>query len=99
MSSDLRPNVKPVLVPPLEEEFVPAALYNRAFRKLAQSGGVPLILGVEREHGRALRYETRVLPERRTCPPRSKPVRRLAGTSTVAVEVSTSSHRTARSRR
>ncbi len=63
MGSDLRSTVKPLHLPPLEEEFVPAALYNRAFRKQAQSGGVPLILGVEREHGRALRYETRILPE------------------------------------
>jgi predicted NBD/HSP70 family sugar kinase len=63
LGSDLRSTVKPLHLPPLEEEFVPAALYNRAFRKQAQSSGLPLILGVEREHGRALRYETRVLPE------------------------------------
>ncbi|MBN2085513.1 MAG: ROK family protein [Anaerolineales bacterium] len=63
MSSDLRTSVKPAHLPPLEEQFVPAALYNRAFRKQAQSAGVPLILGVEREHGRSLRYEARVLPE------------------------------------
>jgi predicted NBD/HSP70 family sugar kinase len=61
--SDLRTSIKPLHLPPLEEEFIPAALYNRAFREQAQSNGVPLILGVEREHGRALRYETRVLSE------------------------------------
>ncbi len=63
MGSDLRTSIKPLHLPPLEEEFIPAALYNRAFREQAQSNGVPLILGVEREHGRALRYETRVLSE------------------------------------
>ncbi len=63
MVSDLRTSIKPLHLPPLEEEFIPAALYNRAFREQAQSNGVPLILGVEREHGRALRYETRVLSE------------------------------------
>ncbi len=64
MSNDFLSSVKPAHLPPLEEEFLPAALYNRVFRKLVQSvGGVPLILGVEREHGRSVRYETRVLPE------------------------------------
>jgi predicted NBD/HSP70 family sugar kinase len=63
VGNDLRTSIKPLHLPPLEEEFLPAALYNRAFRKLTQSNGVPLILGVEREHGRALRYETRVLAE------------------------------------
>ena len=63
MGSDLLSSIKPFHLPPLEEEFIPAALYNRAFRKLTQSNGVPLILGVEREHGRAIRFETRVLPE------------------------------------
>jgi predicted NBD/HSP70 family sugar kinase len=63
VGNDLRTSIEPLHRPPLEEEFIPAALYNRAFRKQAQSGGVPLILGVEREHGRTLRYETLVLPE------------------------------------
>jgi predicted NBD/HSP70 family sugar kinase len=63
VGSDLRTSIKPLLLPPLEETFIPAALYNRAYRKLAESTGLPLVLGVEREHGRSLRYETRVLPE------------------------------------
>jgi predicted NBD/HSP70 family sugar kinase len=63
VGSDLRESIKPALLPPLEEMFIPAALYTRAFRRLAGTGGVPLILGIEREHGRSLRYATRVLPE------------------------------------
>jgi predicted NBD/HSP70 family sugar kinase len=64
MASDLLSILKPSLLPPLEPEFKPAALYTRAFRKTAQaSGGRPLVLGAEREHGRTARLETLVLPE------------------------------------
>ena len=64
MVNNLLSSIRPSFLPPLEPEFLPAALFNRAFRKHAQSGGgIPLILGVEREHGRIVRYETRVLPE------------------------------------
>jgi predicted NBD/HSP70 family sugar kinase len=64
VGSDLLSSIRPNHLPPLEAEFLPAALYNRGFRALAQKdGGVPLVLGVEREHGQRVRYETRVLPE------------------------------------
>jgi len=65
VSDDLLSPLQPAFLPPLEPEFQPAALYNRAFRRIAQAaGGIPLVLGLEREHGRAARLETLVLPER-----------------------------------
>ena len=57
--------VKPRFVPPLEPEFRPAVLANRAFRDQVKSSGVgvPLVLGLERESGHVSRFETTVLPE------------------------------------
>ncbi len=54
--------IAPAHIPPLDPGFRPAALANRAFRaEVAQSGGgVPLVLGLEREAGLLSRYETRV---------------------------------------
>ena len=49
---------------PLDPGFMPAALFNRSFRKavIASGKGVPLVLGLERENGLVSRFETRVLP-------------------------------------
>ena len=49
---------------PLDPGFLPAALFNRSFRKavIASGKGVPLVLGLERENGLVSRFETRVLP-------------------------------------
>ncbi|MBN1566034.1 MAG: ROK family protein [Anaerolineae bacterium] len=57
--------VKPNIVPPLDANFRPAVLANRAFRQaVAESGvGVPLVLGVERINGSISRYETVVFPD------------------------------------
>jgi predicted NBD/HSP70 family sugar kinase len=57
--------VKPVLIPPLDDDFRPAALYNRAFRQkiTACGGGVPVALALERSDGSRSRYETAILPE------------------------------------
>jgi predicted NBD/HSP70 family sugar kinase len=55
--------VKPAFVPPLEDEFRPASLANRAFRKAVDRIGVPLILGLERENGQVTRFESLVFPE------------------------------------
>jgi predicted NBD/HSP70 family sugar kinase len=56
--------VQPQLVPPLEPDFCPAALANRAFQKeVADSKvGVPLVLGLERANGELSRFETYVFP-------------------------------------
>ncbi len=52
-------------LPPLDREFRPAVLANRAFREaVAASGsGVPLVLGMERGDGSVSRYETVVFAE------------------------------------
>ena len=57
--------IAPRFVPPLEPEFRPAALANRAFREeVAASGqGVPLIIGLERSDGSVSRYETVAFPD------------------------------------
>jgi predicted NBD/HSP70 family sugar kinase len=57
--------IAPKFVPPLDPDFRPAALANRAFRKeVAESGtGVPLVLALERSDGAVSRFETRVFPE------------------------------------
>ncbi len=54
---------KPRFVPPLEETFRPAVLFNRAFRRAVAGTGVPLVIGLEREGGKLSRYETVVFPE------------------------------------
>lgn len=57
--------VKPKLVPPLDQDFRPAVLANRAFLKeVEQSGaGVPLVFGLERADGSVSRFETQVFAE------------------------------------
>jgi predicted NBD/HSP70 family sugar kinase len=57
--------VQPKFVPPLEPEFRPAVLANRAFRNQVKASGVgvPLVLGLERESGYVSRFETAVFPE------------------------------------
>jgi predicted NBD/HSP70 family sugar kinase len=57
--------IEPSFVPPLDPNFRPAVLANRAFQKeVAASGvGVPLVLGLERAGGTLSRFETTVFPE------------------------------------
>lgn len=57
--------VKPAIVPPLDEDFRPAVLANRAYRQeVAKSGvGVPLLIGLERCDGYISHYHTVVFPE------------------------------------
>ena len=64
MTSTLR-LIAPTFVPPLEPEFRPAALANRAFRaEVAASGrGAPLIIGLERADGALSRFETVAFPD------------------------------------
>ena len=56
--------VQPRLIPPLDPDFRPAILANRAFQKeVADSGvGVSLVLGLERANGELSRFETQVFP-------------------------------------
>jgi predicted NBD/HSP70 family sugar kinase len=57
--------IAPKFVPPLDPDFRPAALANRAFcKEVAESGkGVPLVLALERSDGAVSHFETRVFPE------------------------------------
>jgi predicted NBD/HSP70 family sugar kinase len=57
--------VKPNFLPPLDPDFRPAVLVNRAFqREVEASGdGTPLVLALERPDGSVSRFETHVFPE------------------------------------
>ncbi len=57
--------VKPAIVPPLDEDFRPASLANRAFlEEVRASGrGVPLVIGVERGEGLTSVFETEVFED------------------------------------
>jgi predicted NBD/HSP70 family sugar kinase len=53
----------PAIVPPLDEDFRPASLFNQNFLELIKtSGGVPLRLALERADGSISTYSTQVLP-------------------------------------
>jgi predicted NBD/HSP70 family sugar kinase len=56
--------VEPRFLPPLDADFRPAVLANRAFQQEVESSGagVPLVLGLERPGGSRSRFETRVFP-------------------------------------
>ncbi len=54
--------IQPKYIPPLDSDFIPASLINRAFRSAAQAEGVPLVIGLERNNGEVSRFETVVLP-------------------------------------
>jgi predicted NBD/HSP70 family sugar kinase len=56
--------VRPRLLPPLDPGFVPAALWNRAFRDavMAQGGGQPLALALRRTNGCVSVFHTDILP-------------------------------------
>ncbi len=57
--------VKPKFLPPLDADFRPAVLANRAFRQEVENSGVgvPLVFGLERIGGSVSRFETQVFPE------------------------------------
>lgn len=56
--------IQPRFLPELDPKFVPASLWNRAFRQLARERGpAPYVLALERSDGSISRFETVVLPE------------------------------------
>jgi len=55
--------IAPQFRPPLDPEFVPAALWNRAYRaSVRQAGGTPLAIALERGDGSVSVYRTAILP-------------------------------------
>jgi len=56
--------VPPNVAAPLDPDFRPAAVANRAFRQAVEEagGGEPLVLALERPGGAVSRLETRILP-------------------------------------
>jgi len=55
--------IRPAFAPPLDDDFRPAALANRAYRAdVAVAGGAPLVLGLERGAGALSRFATTVFP-------------------------------------
>ncbi len=61
MTEDRLP-VTPQFIPPLDPDFHPASLFNRAYRGEMERTGqsLSLVVGVERPDGTCSRYETRV---------------------------------------
>jgi len=64
VSAEIR--VQPKFRPVLDPEFVPASLWNRAYRAVVHSmcGGDPLALALERSDGSVSVYPTGILPHR-----------------------------------
>jgi predicted NBD/HSP70 family sugar kinase len=55
-------SVSPAIIPPLDPAFVPAALWNRAYRRSCASGAEPLAIALERPDGTVSRLDTSILP-------------------------------------
>src|ERR1039458_7231416 len=55
--------IAPRFIPPLDPAFVPASLWNRAYRaRVAETGGEPLAIALERSDGSVSVFHTAVLP-------------------------------------
>ena len=57
-------HVRPAITPPLDPAFIPAELWNRAYRErcAGDPGAHPLAIAMERTDGTVSRFDTRVLP-------------------------------------
>lgn len=60
-------SIEPLVLPPLDPDFLPAALVDRKFRQLAQNGNAKFIIGLERPEGETSRFELDILPENHLC--------------------------------
>lgn len=56
---------RPALIPPLEPNFIPAAVYNRNFLREVNKngGGVPIAITVERADGSCSRFDTQIFDQ------------------------------------
>lgn len=59
-----QPTAQPAILPPLDPDFLPAVLWNRAYQKRcdAHPGARPFSIALERSDGTVSRFDTRVLP-------------------------------------
>jgi predicted NBD/HSP70 family sugar kinase len=55
-------SIRPRFVPPLDDDFRPAAVANRVFREAVGENGAPLVIGLERGDKQFSRFETKVFP-------------------------------------
>ena len=57
-------HVRPAITPPLDPDFIPAELWNRAYRErcAGDPGSHPLAIALERTDGTVSRFDTSVLP-------------------------------------
>ena len=55
-------SVSPAIIPPLDSSFVPAALWNREFRRRCAAASEPLAIALERPDGTVSRFDARILP-------------------------------------
>ncbi len=53
----------PNIAPPLDPNYRPAILANRAFQAQCENNGVPIVIGLERNGGEVTRFETKILPD------------------------------------
>ena len=58
-------SVKPAVVPELDPGFVPAVLWNRAYRQSAKASGKPvdIVIALYRPNGTVSTYPTQILPD------------------------------------
>ena len=54
--------IPPQIQPPLDANYRPSVLANRAFQEKCAENGVPLIIGLERSGENFTRFETKILP-------------------------------------
>ena len=55
--------IPPQTQPPLDANYRPAILANRAFQGKTKKDGIPLLIGLERSGENFTRFETKILPE------------------------------------
>jgi predicted NBD/HSP70 family sugar kinase len=56
-------SIHPKIKPPLDDGFLPPALYNRVFQNEVAQVGIPVLIGLERSPKEISRYETQVFPD------------------------------------
>ena len=56
--------IKPEIIPPLDQDFHPAILFNKKFREELKllGDGEPIALALERTDGSISRFETKSVP-------------------------------------